>query len=83
MSQSDDNAATDSSLPDDGVFSEPLRRVSFEPGMLLGIEATMVEGFAPDERVGAFKSNAVAPVVDLQVEHVRRDMSVHSCPPGR
>jgi len=35
---------------------------------LLGIEATMVEGFAPDERVGAFKSNAVAPVVDLQVE---------------
>lgn len=35
---------------------------------LLGLEATMVEGFAPDERVGAFKSNAVAPVVDLQVE---------------
>jgi hypothetical protein len=35
---------------------------------LLGVEATMVEGFAPDERVGAFKSNAVAPVVDLQVE---------------
>ncbi|HNE16318.1 MAG TPA: hypothetical protein PLL39_09850, partial [Rhodocyclaceae bacterium] len=43
MSQSDDNAATDSSLPDDGVFSEPLRRVSFEPGMLLGIEATRAE----------------------------------------
>jgi hypothetical protein len=35
---------------------------------LLGLEATMVEGFAPDERVGVFKSNAVAPVVDLQVE---------------
>jgi hypothetical protein len=35
---------------------------------LLGLDATMVEGFAPDERVGAFKSNAVAPVVDLQVE---------------
>ena len=35
---------------------------------LLGLDATMAEGFAPDERVGAFKSNATAPVVDLQVE---------------
>ncbi|MCA9705643.1 MAG: DUF1592 domain-containing protein [Myxococcales bacterium] len=35
---------------------------------LLGIDTTVAEGFAPDERVGAFKSNAVAPVVDLQVE---------------
>ena len=35
---------------------------------LLGLDATVAEGFAPDERVGAFKSNAVAPVVDLQVE---------------
>lgn len=43
MSQSDDNAVTDSSLPDDGTFSDALRRVSFEPGMLLGIEATRAE----------------------------------------
>lgn len=35
---------------------------------LLGLEADMVEGFAADEKVGPFKSNAVAPVVDLQVE---------------
>lgn len=35
---------------------------------LLGIETTAAEGFAPDERVAAFKSNAVAPVGDLQVE---------------
>jgi hypothetical protein len=36
---------------------------------LLGLEADMVEGFTADEKVGPFKSNAVAPVVDLQVEH--------------
>ncbi len=35
---------------------------------LLGLEAEMVEGFTADEKVGPFKSNAVAPVVDLQVE---------------
>jgi hypothetical protein len=35
---------------------------------LLGIATTAAEGFAPDERVAAFKSNAVAPVGDLQVE---------------
>lgn len=35
---------------------------------LLGLETTAAEGFAPDERVSAFKSNAVAPVGDLQVE---------------
>lgn len=35
---------------------------------LLGLETTAAEGFAPDERVAAFKSNAVAPVGDLQVE---------------
>ncbi|MEX1367526.1 MAG: DUF1592 domain-containing protein [Nannocystaceae bacterium] len=35
---------------------------------LLGMETDAAEGFAPDERVGAFKSNAVAPVGDLQVE---------------
>src|SRR5262245_46191096 len=35
---------------------------------LLGFETTAAEGFAPDERVAAFKSNAVAPVGDLQVE---------------
>lgn len=35
---------------------------------LLGFETDAAEGFAPDERVGAFKSNAVAPVGDLQVE---------------
>lgn len=35
---------------------------------LLGFETTAAEGFAPDERVSAFKSNAVAPVGDLQVE---------------
>ncbi len=35
---------------------------------LLGVSADVADGFAPDERVGAFKSNAVAPVGDLQVE---------------
>jgi hypothetical protein len=35
---------------------------------LLGIETEAAQGFAPDERVAAFKSNAVAPVGDLQVE---------------
>jgi hypothetical protein len=35
---------------------------------LLGIDATRVDAFAPDERIGAFKSNGSAPVVDLQVE---------------
>ncbi|MCX4241695.1 DUF1592 domain-containing protein [Paraliomyxa miuraensis] len=35
---------------------------------LLGFETTAAQGFAPDERVSAFKSNAVAPVGDLQVE---------------
>ncbi len=35
---------------------------------LLGFVPTEAEGFAPDERVGAFKSNAAAPVGGLQVE---------------
>ncbi|MEM9462427.1 MAG: DUF1592 domain-containing protein [Myxococcota bacterium] len=35
---------------------------------LLGVQTEAAAGFAPDERVGAFKSNAVAPVGDLQVE---------------
>jgi Protein of unknown function (DUF1592)/Protein of unknown function (DUF1588)/Protein of unknown function (DUF1595)/Protein of unknown function (DUF1587)/Protein of unknown function (DUF1585) len=35
---------------------------------LLGFATTAADGFAPDERVAAFKSNAVAPVGDLQVE---------------
>jgi hypothetical protein len=35
---------------------------------LLGFETSAAEGFAPDERVAAFKSNATAPVGDLQVE---------------
>ncbi len=35
---------------------------------LLGFETTAAQGFSPDERVSAFKSNAVAPVGDLQVE---------------
>jgi hypothetical protein len=43
MSQADENAVTDSSLAADGHFDDALRRVSFEPGMLLGIEATRAE----------------------------------------
>ncbi len=35
---------------------------------LLGIDTEVAEGFAADERVGPFRSNAVAPVGDLQVE---------------
>jgi len=35
---------------------------------LLGIETSVTEGFAPDERVGPFKTNVEAPVADLQVE---------------
>ncbi len=59
----------------DGVQTGPtklrrLTRSQYERTVrdLLGLETTAAEGFAPDERVAAFKSNAVAPVGDLQVE---------------
>jgi hypothetical protein len=41
MSAPDDNC--DASLAGDGRFEEPLKRVSYEPGMLLGLEATRAE----------------------------------------
>lgn len=41
MSDADDTC--DASLASDGRFEEALRRVSYEPGMLLGLEATRAE----------------------------------------
>lgn len=41
MSEPDDNC--DASLAGDGRFEEALKRVSYEPGMLLGLEATRAE----------------------------------------
>lgn len=41
MSEPDDNC--DTSLAGDGRFEEALKRVSYEPGMLLGLEATRAE----------------------------------------
>lgn len=35
---------------------------------LLGVDAGVVDTFVPDERIGAFKSNGVAPLGELQVE---------------
>ena len=43
MSQPDDLPFLDASLGPDGHFEEPLRRVSYQPGMLLGLEATRAE----------------------------------------
>lgn len=43
MSQPDDLRFLDSSLGPDGHFEEPLKRVSYQPGMLLGLEATRAE----------------------------------------
>jgi hypothetical protein len=37
------SAMQDQSLIDDGKFEQPLKRVVFEPGMLLGVEATSSE----------------------------------------
>ena len=42
MSEPDDNNC-DASLAGDGRFEEALKRVSYEPGMLLGLEATRAE----------------------------------------
>lgn len=41
MSEPDDNC--DTSLAGDGRFEEALKRVSYQPGMLLGLEATRAE----------------------------------------
>jgi hypothetical protein len=43
MSPPDDTAAADASLVPDARFEEPLRRVSYGAGMLLGLEATRAE----------------------------------------
>ena len=68
---------------DDGDVAEQCREVQTGPTSLrrltqsqyertvedlLGISTDVAQGFAPDERAGAFKSNGVAPVGDLQVE---------------
>jgi hypothetical protein len=43
MSQPDNTTAIDASLAPDSHFDEALKRVSFEPGMMLGVEATRAE----------------------------------------
>ncbi len=43
MSQSDNSELRDAGLADDGDFKTPLKRVSYQPGMLLGLEATQAE----------------------------------------
>ncbi len=57
--------------PEVGV--QPLRRltrVQYANSIrdLIGIDTDVAEGFAADERIGAFESNAVAPISNLGVE---------------
>src|SRR5262245_22344969 len=59
--------------PAHDVGSTPLRRLSrteYDNTVrdLLGVDVAAASDFAPDELVGAFESNAVAPVSELQVE---------------
>ena len=43
MSQSDNSELQDAGLTADADFKSPLKRVSYQPGMLLGLEATRAE----------------------------------------
>jgi hypothetical protein len=57
----------------DRTGHSPLRRLTSAQydntiGDLLGIETDVTSGFAPDEKIGAFYSNGVAPITDLGVE---------------
>jgi hypothetical protein len=57
----------------DPVGASPLRRLTRSQYThvvhdLLGIETDVAAGFSPDEKIGAFYSNGVAPISDLGVE---------------
>lgn len=57
-----------------GLGSTPLRRLTrlqYDNTIhqLLGIDASYADAFSPDEKIGAFHSNAVAPVTELDVEN--------------
>ena len=66
----DDDDGTISS----GLGTTPLRRLTRlqydnTVHQLLGIDASYADAFSPDEKIGAFHSNAVAPVTELDVEN--------------
>jgi Protein of unknown function (DUF1592)/Protein of unknown function (DUF1588)/Protein of unknown function (DUF1585)/Protein of unknown function (DUF1595)/Protein of unknown function (DUF1587) len=61
------------SVTADGLGATPLRRLTrahYDHSIrdLLGIDASYASAFSPDEKVGAFHSNAIAPVTELDVE---------------
>ncbi|HZO12317.1 MAG TPA: DUF1592 domain-containing protein [Polyangiaceae bacterium] len=60
-------------IPSSGLGPTPLRRLTraqYDNTIrdLVGVEGDPASGFSPDEQVGAFHSNAVAPVTELHVE---------------
>src|SRR5262245_32999980 len=69
-----DPSGGSSEAPPSGTMGQtPLRRLTraqYDNTIrdLLGITGSPASVFAPDEQVGAFHSNAVAPVTDLNVE---------------
>ena len=75
---SGDDSDTDDATPEaqcatPQVGSQPLRRLTRAQYTntvrdLLGIDTDVAESFPADERIGAFESNAVAPVSNLVVE---------------
>lgn len=77
----DDEGGSDSTgeLPPESACSEPtvglqplrrLTRVQYTNTVrdLLGIDTDVADGFPTDERLGAFESNAIAPISNLGVE---------------
>src|SRR5688572_1476551 len=69
----DDGASSEEACRERSIGSAPLRRLTaaqYDHTIrdLFGIETSYAAAFAPDERIGAFKSNGTAPVGELQVE---------------
>lgn len=75
----DDGSDTDGDVPPQSACSEPtvglqplrrLTRAQYTKTVrdLLGIDTDVADGFPSDERLGAFESNAVAPISNLGVE---------------
>ena len=58
---------------DAGIGAQPLRRLTRSQYTntirdLIGVDSDVAQAFPPDERIGTFYSNGVAPVTDLVVE---------------
>lgn len=75
----EDDTGSDSGLPPETACAEPavglqplrrLTRAQYTRTVrdLLGIETDIADGFPSDERLGAFESNAIAPISNLGVE---------------